>query len=109
MISAVFDSCVLYSASLRDFLLRLGIAHLVMPFWSEEIHNEWMRNLLQKRPNLEAEKLERTRQKMDFHFPSALVHEYEFLIPTLQLPDSNDRHVLAVAIQAKAEYIVRST
>ena len=106
MISAVFDSCVLYSASLRDFLLRLGIAHLVMPFWSEEIHNEWMRNLLQKRPNLEAEKLERTRRKMDFHFPSALVHEYEFLIPTLQLPDSNDRHVLAVAIQAKAEYIV---
>ena len=106
MISAVFDSCVLYSASLRDFLLRLGIANLVMPFWSEEIHNEWMHSLLQNRPDIELAKLERTRRKMDFHFPNGLVHGYEFLIPTLQLPDPNDRHVLAVAIHGKAEYIV---
>ena len=65
-----------------------------------------MRSLLQKRPDIEQAKLERTRRKMDFHFPNGLVLGYEFLIPTLPLPDPNDRHVLAVAIHAKAEYIV---
>jgi len=40
MEAAVFDACILYSAPLRDFLLRLASAKLVRPFWSEEIHAE---------------------------------------------------------------------
>jgi hypothetical protein len=43
---------------------------------------------------------------MDVHFPNACVRGYESIIPSLQLPDPNDRHVLAVAIHAKAKYIV---
>jgi hypothetical protein len=43
---------------------------------------------------------------MDRHFPDSLVRGYEFTTPTLTLPDPHDRHVLAVAIHAKAEYIV---
>ncbi len=43
---------------------------------------------------------------MDRHALDALVEDYEFLIPTLQLPDADDRHVLAAAIHAKAEIIV---
>ena len=43
---------------------------------------------------------------MDFHFPHALVQGYESITSVLQLPDPNDRHVLAVAIHVKAEYIV---
>ena len=104
--SAVFDACVLYSAPLRDFLLWLGYAGLVRPFWSEEIRNEWMNSLLQKRSDLKREKLERTCREMDFHFPNGLVRGYESLTPTLQLPDPKDRHVLAVALYAKAESIV---
>ena len=106
MIRAVFDACVLYSASLRDFLLRLAEDRLVDPLWSGEIQDEWTRNLLQNRPDLEPEKLERTRREMEFHLPHGLVYGHESLIPTLSLPDPNDRHVLAVAIHAKAEYIV---
>jgi len=105
MINAVFDACVLYPGSLRDFLLRLAYDGLIMPFWSEEIRDEWIRSLLRKRPNL-WEKLERICRKMDFHFPNSLVQGYEPLIPTLRLPDPNDRHVLAVAIHAKAKNIV---
>ena len=104
--SAVFDACVLYSAPLRDFLLRLGYAKLVRPFWSEEIHAEWMRSLLNKRPKLYQDRLERTRREMDLKFPHSLVTGYEALIPTLQLPDPKDRHVLAVAIHVKAAFIV---
>jgi len=104
--SAVFDACVLYSAPLRDFLLRLGYAKLVHPFWSEEIHAEWMRSLLKKRSGLLRERLERTRREMDAKFPRSLVTGYEAIIPTLQLPDPNDQHVLAVAIHAKASLII---
>jgi hypothetical protein len=43
---------------------------------------------------------------MDFHFPNGCVSGYESIIPTLMLPDLKDMHVLAVAIHAKAEYIV---
>jgi len=106
MINAVFDACVLYPASLRSFLLWLAYFDLFRPYWSEEIHEEWIRNLSLNRPDLLRERLERTRRKMDSQFPHSLVRGYESIMPTLQLPDPNDTHVLAVAILAKAEYIV---
>jgi hypothetical protein len=43
---------------------------------------------------------------MDAKFKNSLVKGYEFIIPTLTLPDPDDRHVLAVAIHTKAKYIV---
>ena len=106
MIRVVLDACVLYSASLRDFLLRMAYADLFRPYWSEDIHAEWMRSLFANRHDLLWEQLEYTRQTMDSQFPHSLVRGYESIMPTLQLPDPNDRHVLAVAIFAKAEYIV---
>ena len=106
MISAVLDACVLYSAPLRDFLLRLAFAGLIDPFWSEDIQDEWIHNLLEKRPELEWEKLERTRREMESRFPNGRVQKYEPIIPTLRLPDPKDRHVLAAAIHARADYIV---
>ena len=106
MISAVYDACVLYSASLRDFLLCLAEDKLITPFWSEQILDEWIRNLLQNRPDLKREKLERTCREMDFYFPNSLVQGYEFIIPTLTLPDSDDRPILAAAIHVQANYIV---
>ena len=104
--TAVLDACVLYSATLRGFLLRLAEDGLFTPFWSEDIHGEWLRSLLRNRPDLIPEKLERTRRNMDSRFPDSLIRGHEPIIPTLTLPDQNDRHVLAVAIHAKARYIV---
>lgn len=43
---------------------------------------------------------------MDTALPDACVSGYQRLIPTLELPDANDRHVLAVAIRGKAQVIV---
>jgi predicted nucleic acid-binding protein len=106
MISVVLDACVLYSAALRDFLLRLADNKLIAPHWSEEIQNEWTSHLLQNRSDLIREKLERTRRIMDTRFPNGLVRGYESIVSTLGLPDPKDRHVLAAAIHAKAEYIV---
>lgn len=105
-IIAVYDANVLYPASLRDFLIRLARSGLVGARWSDQIHDEWIRNLLINRPDLTPEQLERTRRLMDAAVPGALVEGFEKHIAGITLPDPDDRHVLAAAIEAKAEVIV---
>jgi hypothetical protein len=58
---AFFDANVLYPAGLRSFLMHLSLTGLFRAHWSAEVHEEWMRNLLKNRPDLNREKLERTR------------------------------------------------
>jgi Uma2 family endonuclease len=43
---------------------------------------------------------------MNSHVRDCIVEKYEYLIPTLTLPDPNDRHVLAAAIVGSADVIV---
>lgn len=74
--------------------------------WSDDIHEEWMRSVKKNRPDIEPEKLDRVRDLMDAHVRDCLVSDYHELIDTLELPDPDDRHVLAAAIVAKADYIV---
>ena len=105
---AVLDSCVHYSAPLLDLFMWLGLAELYVPKWTASIHEERMRNVLKNRPHLSPEKLRRTRDLMDSHAIGSLVEDYELLIPSLQLPDENDRHVLAAAIVFEATHIVNT-
>ena len=102
----LFDACVLYPAALRDFLLNLALTDLFAARWTEHIHDEWIENLLAKRPTLAREKLERTRRLMNEAIPDSVVAHYEPLIEGLELPDPNDRHVLAAAIKTGAQIIV---
>jgi predicted nucleic acid-binding protein len=97
---------VLYPAPLRDLLMYLALTDLYRAKWTNEIHNEWIKNLLANRKDLTQDMLERTRDKMNRHVRDCLVEGYQFLIPTLMLPDQNDRHVLAAAIQSKCSVIV---
>ncbi|MCY3597304.1 MAG: PIN domain-containing protein [Rhodospirillales bacterium] len=103
---AVLDADVLYPAGLRDLLLRLADRYLFTPLWSADIHAEWMRSLLADRPDLDAAVLERTRSVMDGHFPEAVVTGHRALVGDLDLPDPDDRHVLAAAIEGRADVIV---
>ena len=103
---AVYDACVLYPAPLRDLLLHLALTDLFRARWTERIHEEWIRSVLASRPDLNAEHLARTRSLMDIAVPDALVTGYEGLIDQLDLPDPDDRHVLAAAIRAHAGVIV---
>lgn len=104
--TVLYDACVLYPAPLRDLLMHLALTGLYRATWTDAIQEEWIRNLLEVRPDLGREQLERTRQLMNQHALDALITDYEPLIPTLELPDSDDRHVLAAAIHAKVEVIV---
>ncbi len=106
VVIAIYDANVLYPAPLRDLLIRLAQAGMVQARWTDEIHDEWMRNVLKNQSHLSPVRLARTKQLMNDAVRDCLVTGYEDLIPTLTLPDPNDRHVLAAAIQSKADVIV---
>jgi predicted nucleic acid-binding protein len=105
-IRAVLDANVLYSAFLRDVLLRLAAENLFSPYWSNHIHEEWTRNLLRHRADLSPAALARTRASMDAHFPGALVTGQEVLEGSFDGVAPEDRHVAATALLAGAKYII---
>lgn len=105
-VTAVYDANILYSAPLRDLFIRLAHAGLVRARWTETIHDEWLGNVLKDNPQLSPERLARTRTLMNQAVRDCLVTSYEDLIASLNLPDPDDRHVLAAAIRAGANVIV---
>lgn len=104
--AAVLDANVLFRYPLTSVLLELAEARLYRPIWSQDIHDEWTRSLRTERPDLDPSKIERRRRAMDAALPDACVGGYQRLIPSLDLPDADDRHVLAAAIRGKAQVIV---
>jgi len=104
--TVIYDACVLYPAPLRDVLMELATAQLYRAKWTNRIHDEWIENLLDQRPDLNRAQLTRTRELMDAAVMDCLVDGYEQLESALTLPDPNDRHVLAAAIHTGADAIV---
>lgn len=105
-LTAVLDACVLYPAPLRDLLMWVALEGGYQARWSAQIHAEWTRNLLIKRPDLQTKSLQRTVQLMQQALPEAEVSGHEALVSSLSLPDPDDRHVLAAALHGQAQVIV---
>jgi len=103
--TVVYDACVLYPAPLRDALMRLALTDLFKAHWTDHIHDEWINALLRAKKH-SPESLSRARELMDRHVRDAKVTGYEPLIEGLDLPDPDDRHVLAAAIRCNANAIV---
>lgn len=104
--TALLDANVLYPAPMRDLLLELAVTDLYRAKWTTDIHREWIENLLRNEPHRDRVVLERTRDKMDQATRDCLVTGYQALIPSLNLPDPDDRHVLAAAIVGRCDVIV---
>lgn len=102
----VLDASVLYPAPLRDLLLELAVSDCYQAKWSNAVHDEWIRALLRDRPDIEATRLERTRRLMDAHVRDAPVSGFEDLVSAIQLPDPDDRHVVAAAKRSGATVIL---
>jgi predicted nucleic acid-binding protein len=104
--TVVLDACVLYPATLRDLLLSLACENVYRARWTQDIQDEWIRNVLAKRQDLDEGKLRRTQSLMADAIDDCIIDGYQNLIDGLQLPDPNDRHVLAAAIVGHADAIV---
>jgi predicted nucleic acid-binding protein len=110
--SALLDTCVLVPSRARDVLLEVASTGVYRPLWSSEILTELdrtLRVLLTKRgvsPDESDAYLGRLLRQMKATFPDALVRGWEPLVEATQLPDSNDRHVVAAALAGRADVIV---
>jgi predicted nucleic acid-binding protein len=104
--TAVLDACVLYPAPVRDLLLSLAHQGLYHARWSVDIQNEWIRNLLKNRKDISAQQLQRTAEQMAKAIPDAHITGYEAFIAKIELPDPDDRHVVAAALIGHADAIV---
>jgi len=78
--TALLDANILYPAMMRDIFVQLANDELFQARWTADIHREWIEALLKNKPHFE-----RT---------------------ALELPDPNDRHVLAAAIVGRCDVIV---
>jgi hypothetical protein len=103
---AVFDSCILYPFHLRNIVVQAAVDRLVEARWTDEIHGEWMRNLVVDVPAIPIERLQVTRRLMNKALPAATVGGYEQHIPRIILPDPDDRHVVAAGIAANASHVL---
>jgi predicted nucleic acid-binding protein len=104
----VLDACVLMPMPLCDTLLRAAEEPAFFRIaWSEQILNEVRRVLAGPKFGRTPEQAERRIKAMQGAFPEAL-----FQIPTgmiegvARIPDPDDRHVVALAVHARANTIV---
>jgi hypothetical protein len=103
---AVFDACILYPFHLRNIVVQAAVDGLVEARWTDEIHDEWIRNLTTATPALSLGRLQATKRLMNQALPRATIDEYRDYIPAVSLPDPDDRHVVAAAIAAGASLIL---
>ena len=101
--TALIDANVLFSMTITDLIMEAARIGIFRVRWSNDIHNEWTRNLIDRYPE---DKINRRREAQERAIPDACVTGYEPLIDGLELVDAKDRHVLAAAIAGGADVIV---
>jgi predicted nucleic acid-binding protein len=104
--TAFLDANVLFSPPKRDLLIRLAVRDLYQPLWSKIVQQELFDAIIKRRPNVEPAKLKRTMELMEIALENSLIEDFENLIEGLDLPDPDDRHVLAASIKGKADLIL---
>lgn len=96
----VLDACVLYPAAQRDLFMWLAASGAIRAHWTNEIHDEWMRNV-ERDFGVSRNILERVRKLMDRGASDAIITRYrkhESLFPNT---NAKDRHVVAAALTAR--------
>lgn len=101
----LIDTCVLYPTVMREVVLGVAKAGLFEPFWSARILEEWARAAIKLGPTGEAQ----ARGEIALlraAWPTAERPAAPGVAQRLWLPDPDDVHVLAVAVDASADSIM---
>ena len=106
--TAILDANVMFPVNVFDILAQFCIEGLFSAKWSQDIDDEWTRNLLASRSDITKEQVFKRRDRQRIALPDweVEVEKYQSLIAAINLPDINDRHVLAAAIAGHADSIV---
>ncbi len=101
----LIDACVLFPTVLRELTLGAAEALAFQPLWSPRILDEWHRAGLRHSPrDGEIAAVEIAMAKA--RFPNALVEASEATEARLSLPDPDDNHVFAAAIDGGADELL---
>jgi predicted nucleic acid-binding protein len=105
--TALLDACVLFPIATCNALMSVASTGIFAAKWTARIDDEWMQSLAAAK-GIEVAKLAKRRDLMhdacpDWEVPHAAWQPLESCV---QLPDVNDRHVLAAAMAGHADCIV---
>lgn len=101
----LLDANVLVDAQVRDLFFTLAEAELIEVRWSDEILEETRRALVD-RLRVTPDGVDRLLEAIARAFPGASVEGYGHLTDGIELPDPDDRHVLAAAIHDECDLVV---
>jgi predicted nucleic acid-binding protein len=103
---AVIDACVLYPTVLREIVLGVARAGLIVPLWSDRLLEEWARTAARHGGAADAALARGDIAALSAAFPGARVAADPAREARLWLPDPSDIHVLATAIAGGADTIL---
>jgi len=104
--AVVLDANVIVPIAATDLLLRLAERELFRPLWSARILDETFYAIAKIHPELTESQIRARLVAMNGAFEDALITGWEKIEASLELPDENDRHVLACAIVGGADATV---
>lgn len=110
--SAFLDTCVLVPSRGRDVLLEVAVGGVYRPLWSSGVLDELARTLrtLGGRRGAAPDETDayvgRLVRQMTLSFPDAAVEGWEQIESSIELPDRNDRHIVAAALIGRADVVV---
>ncbi|RGE18869.1 putative toxin-antitoxin system toxin component, PIN family [Leucobacter sp. wl10] len=104
--TAFLDACVLVPIAPCDTLLRLADSGAFRPLWSARVVDEALRALERIHPDVDQSRFLSRFRSMDEAFEDAGVEGWESLEQAIDLPDPDDRHVVAAALRGRADAII---
>ncbi len=101
----LIDTCVLYPTVMREMVLGVARSGLFEPIWSDRILEEWARAAIKLGPEGEAQARAEIAM-LRAGWPKASRPAAPQIAQRLWLPDADDIHVLAVAVDASADMLM---
>ena len=102
---SVLDACVLFPSVTRSLLIGAAGFGAFEPIWSPRLLEEWHRAAMRK-GEAEGATAKIEIALLQSEWPDASIHLPDHAEDGLSLPDPNDVHVLATAIEGGASEIV---